>query len=98
MRAGRAGGDHGGIGPLQAERDRHMTRCEIDDASRNEKRRDTARPALLERDRGLGNALDATDAGADHDASGDLIVATLWMPAGVVERLARRAQAIDDEF
>jgi hypothetical protein len=49
--------------------DRHIAGREIDDAAGNEERRYPARAALLQLDRGLRDALDAADAGADEHAA-----------------------------
>ena len=45
----------------------------------------------------VGDALDAADAGADQHAGSGLILIACRPPAGVVERLARRAHGVDDE-
>src|SRR5437660_5377912 len=82
---------------LEAELNRHITGGEIDDAARDEERRDAARALLLQGDRGIGNPLDAADAGSDHHAGGDLVFIARRLPAGMFDRLARRAHRVDDE-
>jgi hypothetical protein len=72
-------------------------RRQIDQASRDEERADAARPLLLEQDRGIGNARQAADAGADHDTGALLFLLRVGLPAGVVERLGGRRHAVDDE-
>src|SRR5476651_1665944 len=57
-----------------------------------------ARTFFMQIDRRLGDALDAANAGADQHAGHGLIFVTGRPPAGVVERLARRAHGIDDEL
>ena len=60
---------------------------------------DTLRgPALLQQQRGVGDAGQAADAGADQGAGGALVLFGLGMPVGIVERLARRAHREDDEI
>ena len=93
MGAGRTGGDHRVVGTLEAEGDGDEAGSEIDDAARNEERRHAARALFAQHDRGVGDALDAADAGADQHAGAGLILVALRLPAGVVERLARRAHA-----
>ena len=98
MRAGRTGGDHGVVGALEAELDGDEAGSKIDDASRHEERRDPARALFAQRDRRVGDALDAADAGADQNAGPGLILVALRFPGCVVERLARRAHAENDEL
>ena len=98
MRAGRAGGDHGAVGTLEPVLDRDIARCHVDDAAGNEERRHPARSTLLQEHAGVGNATGAADAGTDHHPSRALILVTLRLPAGVVERLLGRAHRIDDEL
>ena len=78
--------------------DRYIAGGEIDNAARNEERRHPPRAALVQRDRRVGDALDAANAGANHDAGGVLLVGRGRLPAGVFERLLRRAHRIDDEL
>ena len=94
---GRAGGDHGVIGPLQRMRDRHVTRREIDDPAGDEERRHSARAAVAQNQRGFRDAFDSADAGADQDTARDLLLVLVRMPVGIVERLLRRAHGIKDE-
>ena len=47
--------------------------------------------------RGILDALQAADAGADQDAGGVLVVGSPGLPAGVVERLRRGGHRVDDE-
>src|SRR6185437_9052666 len=97
MRTGRACRDDGVIGSLERMRDRHITGSEIDDAAGNEKRRHPARTAVTQQNRGLGNAFDAADAGADQHAALDLILVAARMPIGIVERLGGGAHGKNDE-
>src|SRR5215213_7158711 len=82
---------------LQAELDRHIAGCEIDDAPRNEKRRHTPGPLVRKHQRGFGDALDPADAGADHHAARDLILVRRGVPPRMLQGLARRAHGIDDK-
>jgi hypothetical protein len=79
-------------------RDRNETRGQIDDAAGNEERRNTARPLLVQLDGGLGDAFDAANTRAEHDAGRDLVFMRLRMPFGIVERLLGRAHRVDDEL
>ena len=97
MRAGRAGGDDRMVRPLQSVADRDLARGEIDEAARNEERADAPRAALVQRDRGFLDALQAADAGADQDARGDLVLVRRRLPAGILDRLVGRRHRIDDE-
>src|ERR1700753_416407 len=85
------------VGALQAMLDRDVTGRQIDQPARNEERRDLARPALLQQQRGVGDAGKAADAGADHGAGGAAVLFGGGMPVGIVERLARRAHREHDE-
>src|SRR3954466_12933426 len=78
--------------------DRDIARCHVDDAAWNEERRHPPRPTFLQEHAGIGDAASAADAGADHHPARTLIVVTLRLPAGVVERLLRRAHGVDDEL
>src|SRR5690349_21056807 len=98
MRTGGACGRDRMVGPFQAVLDGHIARGEIDDPTRNEERRYPARPFLGENKRGFGDAFDAADAGTNHDAGRDLVVVVRGFPTGVLDRLARRAHRVDDEF
>jgi len=98
MRTGRARGHHGVVGAFEPEFDRNAAGREIDDPSRNEERRDPSRTALLQNNRGLGDALDAPDAGTDEDSRHDLIFIGRRPPTGIIERLSRGAHCKDDEL
>src|ERR1700690_619163 len=98
MGAGRAGGNHGMVGALQTELDRHIAGGEIDDTAGNEERRNPARTLLVQNNGVGGDALDTADAGADQHPGRALVLVALRPPAGVVERLARRAHAENDEI
>src|SRR5262245_46785942 len=97
VRSGRTGGHHRVVGSLEAVRDRHISRREIDQPTRNEERRDAPRPPLLQHQRGLGNAGETADPGAGHHPGADLLCAGRGLPGGIVERLVRRPHGKDDE-
>src|SRR4051794_33614364 len=97
MCAGRTCGHDGMIGPLQAMRNRHVSRCQIDQAAGNEEWRDAARPPLFQHDSSLGNAGETTDPGPDHHPGIDLILMGYRLPAGVGERLLGGCNRKDDE-
>src|SRR5260370_36020006 len=78
--------------------DRNITRSKVDQAPGNEKRRYLARPALLQKQRGIGDAGQPPDPRADHGASGATILFGDGMPIGIVERLARRTHCENDEI
>ena len=54
-------------------------------------------PFSASSERGLLDALQPADAGADQHAGGDLVLVAVGMPAGVVERLLGRRERVDDE-
>src|SRR5689334_25442902 len=85
------------IGSLQAMLDRDVTGSEIDQPARDEERRHLARAALLQQDRGVGDAGKAADAGADQRAGGAALFLGGGMPVGVVERLLGGTHRKDDE-
>ena len=77
--------------------DRDIAGGEIDQPAWNEEWRHTARAALLQEDRGLGDAVDAADAAADQRAAGPLIFVGLRMPVGIIERLPGGGHRENDE-
>ena len=95
--AGRAGGHHRVVRPLEAEADRDLAAHQVDQARRDEERADPARAALLELDRGVGDGAEAADAGADQHAGALPVVLVDGLPAGVRDRLDRGGEAVDDE-
>src|SRR5215471_12621002 len=86
------------IGSFEAMFDRHITGSEIDQATGNKERRHLAWSALLQQYRGIGNARQAADPGADQGAGSAPILFGEGMPIGVVERLARRTHRKNDEI
>src|SRR3954451_5020544 len=82
---------------LVAVLDGNVAGSKIDQAAGNEEWRHAPRPLFLQHKRGLGNAFDAADAGADHDAGAPLILVVLGLPTGIVHRLLGRGHRIDDE-
>src|SRR6185312_540393 len=71
---------------------------EVDQPARDEERRDPARALLLEHERGLGDAFEAADAGADHHAGADAVLVGGGLPARILDRLGRGAHSIGDEL
>ena len=60
---------------------------------------DTRRgPRSFKQHAGVGDATGAADAGTDHHPARALILVTLRLPAGVIERLLGRAHGVDDEL
>ncbi len=96
--AGGAGRDHRVVRPLEAVGDGDIAAGKIDQAARNEERRDAARALVAEDEGGFSDAVDSADAGADEDPRGVLLVRGLWMPAGIVEGLLGGAHGEDDEL
>src|SRR4029450_10034527 len=86
------------VGPLEAVLDRDIAGREIDQAARDEERRYPARAPLLQQQRRVGDAGQATDPRTDQGAGGALVFLGRGMPVGVVERLARRRHRKDDEI
>ena len=97
VRAGRAGGHDGVVRAFEPVLDRDVARGEVDDPARDEERRDAPRALLVERDRGVIDAADAADAGADENAGGILLVGGLRLPRRVLQRLGRGGHRVDDE-
>jgi hypothetical protein len=77
--------------------DGHIAAGEVDEAAGDEEGRDAARAALDEGRRGLVDAADAADAGADQHAGGALVLIRLGLPAGIAKRHRGRRHGIDDE-
>src|SRR5882672_10922755 len=86
------------VGALEAMRDRDVPRSQIDQPPGNEEWRYLAWPALLQQQRGIGNAGEAADPGPDHGAGGALFLFGRRVPIGIIERLTRRAHGEDDEI
>ena len=84
------------VGALEAVADGHITRAQIDEASRDEEGRDTTRALFLQEDRCFVDAAKAPNAGADQHAGGALVLVAFGMPAGVVESLGRGGDREDD--
>src|SRR5690606_35718936 len=91
-----ARGDRGDVRTLGAGHDRDLAGDHVDDGAGHVERRDLARAALGLLERGLLDALQAADAGADGhaDALGRL---TLDRDAGIGDRHQRRSHAVVDE-
>src|SRR6516165_793168 len=98
MRPTRTGGYHRVIGPLQAVRNRHISRRQVDQTAGDEERRHAPRPSLLQYDGSFGNAGETSDTGPDHHAGARLFVVARRLPARILERLARGAHGEDDEI
>ncbi len=97
MGAGRARGHHRMVRPAEAIADRNMAGGEVDQIGRDEKRRQTARPALLQGEPALGDAGQAADAGADHDPGALALILALGRPLGILDRLGGGGHRIDDK-
>ena len=97
MGAGRAGGHDRVVRALEAEPDRDLPARQVDQGGRDEERADPARAALLERDRGVGDRVEAADAGADQHAGALPRLLGLGLPAGIPDGLGRRREPVDDE-
>ena len=85
------------VRPFEAMLDRDIAGGKIDQAPGNEERAHPARALLGEEQRGLLDALQAADAGADQHAGADLILIGGRLPARVVQRLRGGAHRVDDE-
>src|SRR5690606_30924306 len=79
----RAGGDDGMVRTLQSMADRYMAGSKVDDLAGDEERADSARPALLQQQGILGDAVDAADARTDHHARRPAILVSRRAPAGI---------------
>jgi hypothetical protein len=98
MRTGRASGDDGMVRALQPVLDRDIAGGEIAEAPRDKERGKPPRTALLQQQRGLIDAAQPADAGADGDAGRDLVLVALGLPAGIPQRLRRRGHGEDNEI
>ena len=76
---------------------RDIASREIDQTAGNEERRNAARAFFLQDDRGLGDAAEAADPGADKNAGLDLLFIGGRLPARVGKRLRCRRDSIKDE-
>jgi hypothetical protein len=85
------------VRPLEAVLDGDVTAGQIDQAARNEERRDAARATLDQGSGSLVDAADAADAGADQHARGALLLIGLRLPARIAKGLGRGCHRIDDE-
>ena len=74
-----------------------MAGGEVDQIGRDEKRRQAARPALLQGEPALGDAGQAADAGADHDPGALALVVAARGPIGILDRLRGGGHRIDDK-
>lgn len=97
MRAGRAGGDDRVVRAAKLMADRHLARGEVDEATGNEERRDTARTLVAQRVAAFDDAFETANARADQDAGGDLVLVVLRLPAGVGQRHVGSGHRVDDE-
>src|SRR5665213_2308966 len=98
VRAGRARGHHGVVRPPEAVADRDVAGGEVDEVGRDEERRQAPRALLMQRQRALGDARKAADAGADHYAGAFALLVVLGHPSRIAHRLLRRAHRKDDEL
>ena len=97
MGAGRAGGDDRVVGAHQAVFDRDLARDQVDQPAVDEMRADPARALFVEDDRFLLDAGKAADAGADRHAGAIALLLAHLGEARILERLAGRVEAVDDE-
>ena len=97
VRAGRAGGDDSVVGTLEMVSDRDLPAHQIDETAGNEKRRDAARPFLMQGHGGVVDAPKSADSRADQYPGLDLLLVGLRGPFGVAQRLRRGAHAVNDE-
>ena len=95
--ARRAGGDDGMIGPFELMRDGDLAADEVDQSAWDEEGRDAPGTLLVQRYRGVIDAAETADAGADHDAGLDLFLVRARRPVSVAERLGSRGHAEHNE-
>ena len=88
------------LGPLEAVPDRHLTRAQVDERTRDEERRHAPRPLLLQRDRGFGDGL------STPPMPEPISTPVRFLPLGIVVGLPaaesstacmRRRQGVDDK-
>src|SRR5690606_29086302 len=97
MRGRRARGDDGEVRALEAVHDRQVARDHVDDAARNEERRDLLRAAVFrDQQRGVLDRMNAADARADHDADARRVF-VIDFEARVLDRLHGSGNAVMDE-
>ena len=95
VRARRAG-RHCMVRPLELVLDGNVAGGEVDQAAGDEEQ-ETARPFSFSGERGLGDAQQPADAGADEHAGALLLLAGRRLVAGVGERLVGGGHRVDDE-
>ena len=97
MGAGRAGGDDRMVRPHQAVFDAHLARDQVDQPAVDEVRGDPARPLLGQQQAFALDARQAADARADRHAGAQPRRLVHLGQAGILQRLAGRVEAVDDE-
>ena len=95
--AGRAGGDHRMVGTHQPIFDRDLAGDEVDQPAVDEVRADPARPLLVQHEALALDARQAADARADRNAGAQPRRFVHLGQPGVLDRLARGIDAVDDE-
>ena len=75
-----------------------MAGGEIDEIGRNEEGGKSARPALVQGERALGDTGEPANARADHHPAAFAILGPLGLPAGIGDRLLGGGQRKDDEL
>ena len=83
------------VGSLEAVLDRDIPRRQVDQTARNEERADPFWAFFLKQDRGVGDAGQTADAGADEHTGVDLLFARISFPAGVFQGLIGGGNRID---
>ena len=83
---------------LQLMFDRNVTSGEIDQAARNEERRNPARALFFQQQRRIGDARQAANAGADQNTGAFLRIRGRKFQTGISNRLISCCHRIDDEI
>ncbi len=97
VRPRRAGRDHGVVRALQLMLDGDVARGKVDEPPRYKEGANAARSLVPQEDRGVGNARQAADTGADENARTLLLLGRVGRVAGIGERLRGRRHREDDE-
>mmetsp|Transcript_29163 Transcript_29163/g.56266 ORF Transcript_29163/g.56266 Transcript_29163/m.56266 type:complete len:393 (+) Transcript_29163:1631-2809(+) len=97
VRASGTGGHNRVVWTFEAVFDAHLTRDQVNQRTRDKKRRHTTRAFFSHQQRGLFNRLQTTDARANHHTSTFQRLGIFWHPATVFHSHLRRRSTIKYE-
>ncbi len=96
--AGRAGGDHRMVRPLESIADRNLAARQVYEGRGDEERAHPAGPLFVQLDRSPLDGGEPADARADHDPGPLAVLLGLRLPARVLHGLVGRGDGIEDEI